>query len=234
MKSFTERPISFNSEMVRAILEGRKTQTRRVVKPQPFLDTSMKHTMFIGGTVWMKGKKFADWAHCIKNPNSMIQFSPYGQVGDRLWVRENFRYENCDWDLDHWETLVFYTVPDPSVDQLVSRQKWLPSPEVEPFGFFDGWDEPVKMPRWASRITLEITDVRVERLQDISEQDAMAEGVQLDAQEFHRWKAYGAETSVFALPRLSFRSLWNSISKKRDFCWEKNPWIWVIEFKRVK
>lgn len=190
-----ERPILFSGPMVRAILEGRKTQTRRVVKPQPDYVCQLEKMPFTG----------QHWDKRIK--------CHYGQPGDRLWVRETWAkpFDVPDAKLqgrltyrsDFRESPVLGTVR--SDGAMADRVKWKPS---------------IHMPRWASRITLEITGVRVERLQDISEQDAIAEGVQ------HSLHLQGGR---FA--RENFAHLWWTING--DDSWEQNPWVWVVEFKRV-
>ena len=172
-----ERPILFSGEMVRAILDGRKTQTRRVVKPQP---------PPLGGFV--------------KNP--------YGQPGDRLWVRET-------WALDD----KYYYRADGAVGDRCG--KWKPS---------------IHMPRAASRITLEITGVRVERLQEITISDIYAEGAITD--EWLEWRDDVSGVGMPAGSRIEnerdvWEKLWDSINGK-TYPWKSNPWVWVIEFKRIK
>lgn len=181
-----ERPILFSGEMVRAILEGRKTQTRRVVKMPPF--DSSDETLGSYLIAHMDG-------------------CPYGQVGDRLWVRETWAYcpyRNC----------FFYRADNFPEDKF----KWKPS---------------IHMIRAASRITLEITGIRVERLQDISEEDAIAEGIQKNPVQFDTRLNYPAGSSAAGWhnPKNSFRSLWRSINGKDS--WELNPCVWVIEFKQI-
>lgn len=184
----TERPIIFNGEMVRAILDGRKTQTRRVIKPQPpewasSIDSStpkMGFVKFHGGS-YNQQKEYG------------IPTCPYGKPGDRLWVREavsRVRRPSGEW---------MYRADYP-VD-IASAYKWNPS---------------IHMRRDQSRITLEITDVRVERVQDISADDAKAEGIHI-----LRQRDYG------------FKRVWDSINAKRGYGWDKNPWVWVVEFRRV-
>jgi hypothetical protein len=164
-----ERPIIFNSEMVRAILDGRKTQTRRVIKPQP-------------GDIHRDLLRIN--YHC-----------PYGQPGDHLWVRETFQID------DNYPDMVFYKADD--LAGHISTK----------------WNSPIYMPRCDSRITLEITNRRVERVQDITEEDAMAEGV--------------GRIAGLGEYRQCFKNLWDSINKKRDYGWDTNPYVWVIEFKRI-
>lgn len=164
-----ERPIIFNGEMVRTIIDGRKTQTRRTIN----------------------GGDYTPWQPC-----------PFGQPGDHLWVRETWA--------EHDEVEVVYRNPP----------NWSPL-DVPPV---DKWRPSIHMPHWASRITLEITSVRLERVQDISEEDAKAEGV---------FEPCGWANPTPARPyRLAFSSLWESIYSKRA-PWSSNPWVWVIEFMKV-
>lgn len=210
MSKIKERPILFSAPMVRAILEGRKTVTRRALKmPHGFWETSAT------------GELVPIPANC-----------PYGKSGDRLWVRETWAGPLVDEDQMHlvemngWDsfrkpehcqyrasggTAEFF---DYAKDETVCR--WTPS---------------IHMPRWASRILLEITDVRVERLRDITEEQAKAEGVQLytdHAELGDWWHVEGIET-YSADPRKSFELLWSSVGGD----WNANPWVWVVEFKRV-
>ena len=206
MKSVKELPILFSAPMVRAILEGRKTQTRRVVKPNDLPGAPVSG--FLAYTLCDGRFGFAS------DDNEWV--CPYGQPGDRLWVRETFGQ---------------YNPGDPATG-MPDRSKLVtvyPATDEVPFIGFDeddNWVErplPMKpsihMPRALSRITLEVKGVRVERLQDISDEDALAEGV--------RSGDFGC-----AYPRFAFGELWNSINAKK--CpWESNPWVWVVEFERV-
>lgn len=215
--SMKERPILFKGEMVRAILEGRKTQTRRVVKPpkwmgdrQPNIDHhTIKPFRAQGG--WHFG---AIWkgVEC-----------PYGQTGDLLWVRETFAI--------HPEDGLFLYRCDRGGDYQGAAQglfKWKPS---------------IFCTRRASRINLAIVEVRVERLQDITEKDALAEGCYrmdngLFAGEPHRIK--GTPTCCTS-PVIAYQRLWDSINSKLNRCsgldygypWASNPWVWVVEFRRI-
>ncbi|WP_225182133.1 ASCH domain-containing protein [Pectobacterium aroidearum] len=194
-----ERPIIFNAEMVRAILDGRKTQTRRVVRHQPDEDGLAR----LSGGPWM-------------DTSEKVYRCPYGEVGDRLWVREAFRVHSRATDV---ATLVYRAsernswteqtrrVPVSACGKPVSPEKWTPS---------------IHMPRWASRITLEITAVRVERLASISNADAAKEGYPANPEP------YGGQMDQW----LWFRQLWDGIYPDKSF--KVNPWVWVIEFKRVE
>ncbi len=186
-----ERPILFNAPMVRALLANTKTQTRRIVKARDL--------------EWM------DVHQGLREPDN-AERCPYGQPGDRLWVRETFghfeRNENfapgCD---------VFYRADGESL-------------AVEP------WRPSIHMPRWASRITLEITSVRVERLQEISIEDAKAEGAWGPDDSIVQKVADYFGTDIFsANPRKAFQMLWESINGPDS--WAANPWVWAIEFRRV-
>lgn len=216
-----ERPILFSAPMVRAILEGRKTQTRRIVKPQP--DEFMKA---LDGGKWM-------WVHDSDERylNFDTGFCPYGQPGDRLWVRETWGIADewlHDCETDPPRTIAYRANLaarnfDPVYDVDTSdwggweRMKWKPS---------------IHMPRWASRITLEITGVRVERLHDISREDCIAEGIERvsDADHF-AWKDYTGNGQLLS-PNFSYQSLWESINCPGS--WDANPWVWVINFKLVQ
>ena len=207
-----ERPILFSAPMVRAILTGQKTQTRRA-----FNERTMKlmHAAAQCGEVsW-----FMDEGRLGKNDIPYIQqFSPYGQPGGRLWVRETWQHANsphgpyepgctCFYRADYWD--------DPhGMDG-----------EKSPEGKYRAWIPSIHMPRAASRINLEVVHVRVEKLQDISEADAIAEG------------APGGHGSIpgylyAATPHEHYRHIWESINGAGS--WDKNPWVWVVEFKRIE
>lgn len=185
-----ERPILFSSQMVCAILEGRKTQTRRIVKP---------HRRYEHHSVCSPSGAADDWAVWFHYPDCervghMVD-CPYGYPEDRLWVRET-------WKPSASPLRVRYRADFRAVEireMLECKIHWRPS---------------IFMPRWASRITLEISKVRVERLQDISEEDAIKEG-------------FGPRSA-----KALFRGYWEMLNAKRGFGWEKNPWVWVVEFRR--
>jgi len=169
-----ERPIILNTEMVKAVLEGRKTQTRRIIKPQP---------------KWI-GNPNIPFKTIDADPKGIIN-CPYGQVGDRLYVRETW----CK--------------PD---DEVFYRAQHDMQPEEH--ALWDGrWKPSIHMLKKYARIWLEITDIRVERVQDISEEDAQKEGIEFS-------KDFKA--------RVGFIHLWEKLYKN----WNVNPWVWVIEFKK--
>ena len=205
-----ERPILFNGEMVRAILSGAKTQTRRVVKI-------------------LKQKHDGNNGYMFTNPSGQVvrQQCPHGIPGDRLWVRETF--VPCV-GIGSTKATIFNCIYVTFKDGGQKTRKGEISEGLKPFseyapGAFDyiKWKPSIHMPRWASRINLEITNVRVERIQDISEDDAICEGVTRSVND------YEDISGIDCLERL-----WDSINKKRGFGWDKNPWVWVIEFKIIK
>ena len=188
-----ERPMLFSAAMVRAILRGRKNQTRRVVKPQPI------QRMGVWGGPY------------LASADGKQQNCPYGVPGNRLWVKERWRWVDMDGG-DH-VALEFMS------DLLHDPIHWVACPDGWPEAHAkqqDKWRPSIYMPRWASRITLEVTEVRVQRLQDISEEDAQAEGVETDG-----------VCKSWIRP---FSLLWNSINAKRGFGWDKNPWEFAISF----
>lgn len=198
-----ERGMIFNAEMVNAILSGRKTQTRRPIKWKQTRFTEIAERD--DGSLW-------PWAEDCERGGDIWFTCPFGEVGDRIWVRETFRVHSRATDV---ATLVYranvrnswteqtHRVPVAVCNKPATPEKWTPS---------------IHMPRWSSRITLEITDVRVERLNSITESDAEAEGV--------------TDTGFGDLLVDGFRYLWKSIYG--DDSWQANPWVWVIEFKRVE
>lgn len=199
-----ERPVIFNGEMVRAILDGRKTQTRRALnwKRQPYTEMAERDD----GSLW-------PWAEDGERGGDIWFPCPFGEVGDRLWVRE--AYQGPLFNFDQMETYLEDTSKFERPEFCEYRADGGRTPE-----YYDaddnlrhGWKPSIHMPRWASRITLEITGVRVERLQDISEADAIAEG----------------GTKYFNIDW--FGPLWASIYGVDS--WNANPWVWVIEFRRV-
>ncbi|MCY3512434.1 hypothetical protein [Klebsiella michiganensis] len=204
-----ERGMIFNAEMVRAILDGRKTQTRRPVR-FPVLDKNLGCEL--------AGNELAGELSAGNYLNSA-----FGKPGDRIWVRETFRVHSRATDV---ATLVYkasvrnswteqtHRVPVSVCNKPATPEKWTPS---------------LHMPRWASRIQLEITGVRVERLNAISEENAASEGVAQFRGGF--WKHYQPGWTQHQLSaRGSFVTLWKSIYDEES--WQSNPWVWVIEFKR--
>ena len=242
-KQIKERPILFSGEMVRAILEGRKTQTRRAIKPQPVFYPESASLP----DMWAWGKETAleflliEWMPS-EYPSDIIQACPYGKPGDRLYVRETF-YAYGRWETrfsakkgrDEWhfvdmttERGLQYKYSD-SPPELINKKK---DAQIVRW-----WKRPsLFMPRAASRILLEITDVRVERLHDISEADAIVEGVEFKrvgiTQAATGWKHYKSGFYNAPSARESFFTLWESINGPESL--ESNPWVWVVLFKQVE
>lgn len=197
----------FNGEMVRAILDSRKTQTRRIVKGADGAVKFCKEWDINGEEIFVVlGEK----DHTGMNPVLGAISCPFGGVGDRIWVRETWARYNIDQNSHD----IAYRATTPA--DWPEEGRWRPS---------------IHMPRWASRILLEITDVRVERLREISQADAEAEGVGKLKKGF--WKNYQPGWTEFQLTaRGSFATLWKSIYG--DESWYADPWVWVIEFKRIE
>ncbi|HBR3279570.1 hypothetical protein JQ762_21950 [Klebsiella pneumoniae] len=196
-----ERGMIFNGEMVRALLDGRKTQTRRPIK--------WKQTRFTEIGEREDSSKWP-WSEDAEHACDFWHPCPFGAVGDRIWVRETW---------NKYGGLLTYRADHDWIDDMrketVCTAKWVPS---------------IHMPRWASRILLEITDVRVEQLNAISQEDAQAEGMELTG-----WRpTYSAPDSggEVMTPYDNFAELWSSIYGADS--WRANPWVWVIEFKRVE
>ena len=212
-----ERPILFSSPMVRALLAGTKTQTRRVVKGAPEDWSPVQPQVYAptivdrhgdeqpGPDAFGAGDAQGDhWIRC-----------PYGQPGDRLWVRETFQRFSEDGE-------IIYKADKAGFDAMN---------ELKRDEFYEArWRPSIHMPRWASRITLEVTGVKVERLQDISEEDAMAEGI-VNAGDDNGYQL--ADTSHYAgTASESYASLWESINGPGS--WDANPLVWAISFKRLE
>ena len=228
--TFAEKPIIFSGPMVRAILNETKIQTRRVMKPQPVYDPELYKKVHTygsqhGGWVWQvkPDHLWFCWDDWKGFDPRIYQSGPY-QPGDRLWVRETWA---TNYDLDHvkpsnleavhYLTPIYYKADGPNLHNGYE------------LGFLaKTWRPSIFMPRWASRLTLEIAEVRVERLQDISEKDALAEGVDLSIPGgIHQQLG-----PKWAVPR--FQALWDSINGKRPGCsWQDNPRVWVIEFSKL-
>ena len=192
-----ERPIISSAPMVRAILAGTKTQTRRVVRLRA------GESAHEGGDGRLHAVANTTWGCCVER---VIQ-CPYGVPGDLLWVRET--WATTEQAGDHSaDRVVVYRATDPDWETMEGWQ-WRPS---------------IFMPRWASRLTLRITSVRVERVQEIPEADARAEGFKDVVGKYAR----GDEARIW------FAELWDIINAARGFGWDTNPWVWVIGFERVQ
>ncbi|HBT3897303.1 TPA: hypothetical protein MBK72_004914 [Klebsiella pneumoniae] len=243
-----ERGMIFNSEMVRAILDGRKTQTRRIMKVQPesnqlgllLITDSTKHSD-IGKYHWAESNATGN------HVRSKLFSSPFGAVGERIWVRETWatlgNEDGCyvDWEDnlckgDERSAARIYRASceqrpgDYGLWSIPDDAYW--KPHTKEHKFEGAWRPSIHMPRWASRILLEITDVRVERLNAISEEDARAEGIIdggcLNCGEPEPCGCANPEPDATD----AFAYLWQSIYGQEN--WNANPWVWVIEFKRVE
>jgi hypothetical protein len=222
-----ERPILFSAPMIQALLAGTKTQTRRAVKPQP-----VHAFAFIG----RDDRPTGEFGLCLTHDRVVDKHvrCPYGQPGDRLYVKEKHAFLDVmksalsrfplvggGFGPDIWNLCVEYC--DGTENDAFSVEGEKPRQTRERGE--DRWRQSIHMPRWASRILLEITAVRVERLQDISEADALAEGVNVHPD--HQGKPRG---SIYS-PVQAYRDLWESINGPD--VWAVNPWVWVVEFRRV-
>ena len=235
-------PVLFNGEMVRAVLEGRKTQTRRPIKPQPEQR---------GDDLWWKED---NWG------NELSMASPYGLIGDYLWLRETFILEDTDTPPTDGRPYREMDEPGEFGSYLVPHYRATePEPYIVPLDLSDSYDDRTRwhpsifMPRWASRITLEVTDMRVQRVQDISDGDAWDEGYPRD------W----AMDPVSQLCHIWFREQWDAIYAKPkpvrrnkrimyyiSYPWEAgtetrehrglpwfvygNPWVFITDFRRIR
>lgn len=234
----TEKPILFSTEMVQAILDGRKTQTRRVIKPQP--DNQVNCVNPCKNSEWEFGKDY------YNGDGEAIEYKkcPYGKPGDELWVRETFALrEACD--------------NKPPSECMEDEAVWYRADNNELTGNAAGkWRPSIHMPREYSRIQLKVEDIRVERVQDISTEEIKAEGVQIPvSQDGSPLIGLGEKYSPAKyLPKgalskenrgnvteddlyeIHWASLWDSINADRGYSWESNPWVWVIEFsiKNIK
>lgn len=227
-----ERPIISNADMVRAALDSRKTQTRRIMQSpaknmqasgHKVIDYREPGDKWYGENVFSMRNQSGTW--CDYTKEQFLAKCPFGAVGDRLWVRETWARYNIDQDSHD----MAYRATTPA--DWPKEGRWRPS---------------IHMPRWASRITLEITGVRVERLNSINEHDAIAEGLAEISKDgriykygipdrdgypgtddfgwpWHEWERY---------PISAYSKLWQSIYGEES--WQANPWVWVIEFKRVE
>lgn len=223
----SEHPILFTGEMVRAILAGTKTQTRRVARPQPSFAYSgtarvvygphpFSPSAFVGTPAEGRvdgtdrdGWLAEDWCGNVVGASEADALRcPYGVPGDTLWARETWAAVPAHDDtkpseIDRCREPLWYR----ATDESNMRGRWRPS---------------IHMPRWASRLSLRVTDVRVERVQDISEEDARAEGCSTMTQ----LAPFPALNSYVA----GFQRLWDTINAKRGYSWASNPWVWVVSF----
>lgn len=219
-----ERPILFSAPLVLALLADRKTVTRRIINPQPTISPQ--------GSLHWKGLCYGQTPDGRPALASFAKVNPYGQPGDRLWVRETWRAWALTGAGDLWR---FEYQADGSTRDLYPPKEWQP-PKVlgkQPLP----WVPSIFMPRFACRMERELVGVRVERLHDITEEDAQAEGVDVHGAPFTvGWKNYEPEpafesVAYHATARESFASLWRSINGPES--WAANPWLRRVEFRQV-
>ena len=224
-----ERPILFSGAMVRALLAGTKTQTRRVCKPQPVADGK-----FVGGHYVPSTKRTEGVQIAVHAPYVHLA-CPHGQPGNRLWVRETFfawgRWEtrfSAKKGRDEWHFVDMTLECDRAYQYAADGAPQMPVQDKRHGGVTPGWWKrpAIFMPRAASRITPEITSVRVERLLDISEADALAEGVTDDGSLVTALDGNDRGGAIAA-----YATLWEVINGVGS--WDDNPWVWVVEFRRL-
>jgi hypothetical protein len=237
------RPILFSTPMVQAIMGGNKTQTRRVVKPQPTglpcgKCVSSTDKEDIGTYGFADGERITASIKC-----------PYGQIGDVLWVREAWRLISWDFEdgsafIDYKEGMPIWIDLDEDGEEwllnqveLLEKKGCISAESMDEDGHYQvlkhfPWKPSIHMPKAAARIFLRITDIRVERLQDISEEDAIAEGIGNAENGRMGYKDYLDSDSATFHAKQSFESLWQSINGAES--WDENPWVWVITFESIE
>ncbi len=220
-----ERPILFSGPMVRAILEGRKTQTRRIIK-QAVLTRTMEFATAVcparegGWVAWFDGVG-QEAAEFTKLAYDYGFRCPYGEPGDRLWVRETWAVIWTEDDPDWEEGQTVLDVPH-RVEYKADTGAKYPGEWPDDKGSDPDcprWRPSIHMPRWASRLTLEVIDVRVQRVAEISEEDVLAEGFA------------GADLEQYGPYWRPFQLLWDSLNARRGYPWAVNPWVWAITFR---
>lgn len=232
-----ERPILFSAPMVRALLAGTKTQTRRIAKPV----RGYEHNNICRPD--MAADRGAVWWHGESERVGCMQACPYGVPGDRLWVRESWRpriahshgFEACDCE----DVLVRYAADNSDAETYFIGER-IPTEWCIPKTASRGNVPGIHMPRWASRITLEVTGVRVERLHSITDEDARAEGVEpytpphghIPPEQRVPGPGFDRARLGDQPHRLPFADLWCKING--DESWDANPWVWVVSFKRIE
>lgn len=221
-----EKPIIFSTDMVKAIIDGRKTQTRRLIQPKKKNAEGFK----VGKRVH-SNEVYSVW-EIDENEHEICDLAcPYGQSGDTLWVREPFSYLEPE---HFFRGSRFVYKADIDWDSEEVRQDYIKA------GYPYQWKPSIYMPREAARLFLKIKSIRVERLQDITEEDALAEGSFLDRCTCSQMSRKNDDTPIkkmfhqtwCCIHGYEFSSLWDSINGKKH-PWNSNPWVWVIEFEKI-
>lgn len=210
-----EHPILFSGPMVKAILDGRKTQTRRVIKPQP-PHWKWNHDQWDERCINVSLNDDNDGYYVICS---------YGKAGDHLWVRETWDFRDLYPSFDKY--LISYGA-DGEQREVKGVSAWNPIVYNYP-----RWRPSIHMPRWASRLTLEIVNIRVEHVQEIKTEDVRAEGIVQTQDGYWLAPLAGVPDFPWEWAQPAYASLWNDINDKRGYGWDINPWVWVIEFKMV-
>lgn len=227
----TERPILFSGAMCQAILDGSKTQTRRVIKtsaPQVRPQFNFGPSLREEALRKCKPRCRNGYEFMGAPPNIEINLRhPYGLIGSRIWVLETFAVHKS------YDSLKVRSAYEAMAGDVAGCIAYKAAPDTK--NWRGKWRPSIFMPRWASRITLEITDVRVERVQEISEDDSVAEGIAWDGQ----WYLGGVHPikgtpQCWSSAKRAYRARWDSINAKRGYGWETNPFVWVISFRRIK
>jgi len=228
-----EKPIGFTAEMIRARREGRKNVTRRVMIPQPEWRPKPPNSLQAAGWAWSTKKvTLSSWDDIVKFKDEITQYAPY-QPGDLLWTKETYCH-GIEWD----------DCKPSEVDPLCGGNDiWYLADGPRPT---EGWGKTrsgMFMPKWVARDWIEVIGNRAERLQDITEEDCLSEGITrsvgnsgVGGHMHHDWfyKAFPEKGGGFASAKEAYECLWDSINAKRGYPWEINPWCWVLSFKQVK
>ncbi len=224
-----ERPIIFNTEMVRAILDNSKTQTRRVIKPQPHIIHAQD------GTTYLQIHNRGVWFN--NDPNKVSKY----QIGDLLYVRETWAIYDLFMKPETFvyqddEVWLFTGKANKKMKKHIIYRASVKYPDKL------GWRSPYHMFKEFARIWLKVTNVRVERVQDISPKGGIAEGASYYSSHMNEWatlekvREFDKKAIAYQQPYLVgwFALLWDSINEKKGFGWDTNPWVWVIEFERIE